>query len=169
MARLFFAVWPDEAASAALARIALEVAQVADGRPVPREKVHVTLAFLGDVPPARVETAALAARGLAFAGFEFALDRVGSFRAARVAWAGSHEVPAPLAGLQSVLAARLSAAGFALEARPFAPHATLARRTSRHLPPASIGSIEWRVEAFTLVRTESATGRYAVMEEFPAR
>lgn len=168
MARTFFAVWPGEAAPA-LARLAVDVAQVSGGRPTPREKIHLTLAFLGDIPAPRGEAAAQAARGLAFAPFEFALDRIGSFRAARVAWAASRELPAPLAMLQSALAGRLSLAGFALEARPYAPHATLARRTGSHVSTSSIDAIAWRVDAFTLVRSEAATGRYTVMEEFPAR
>lgn len=169
MARLFFAVWPDAAAAAALARLARDVARLAEGRATAGEKIHLTLAFLGEVPAERSQAAVQAARGVAFAPFSMAFDRVGSFRVAQVAWAGSREVPEALAALQSALAARLSAAGFALEARPFAPHATLARCTRVPLPPASIEAIAWRVDAFTLVRSESGSGRYSVMEEFPAR
>jgi 2'-5' RNA ligase len=71
--------------------------------------------------------------------------------------------------LQSALAPRLRAGGFALEERPFAPHATLARRKRKPVPAAAIPAIDWRVDAFTLVRTERGAGRYTVMEEFPAR
>jgi len=169
MARLFFAVWPDGAAAAALARLAADVAQVTEGRPMPREKIHLTLAFLGETAAVPMRAAADAARGVSFAPFRIALDRVGSFRAARVAWAGAHTVPADLAALQCALAARLAEAGFVLEARPFAPHATLARGVRTQLSPAAIPPIEWRVDAFTLVRTERGTGRYSVVEEFPAR
>jgi len=169
MARLFFAVWPDAAGSERLARLAADVAAVSEAKPVPREKIHLTLAFLGEVPEARIEGARAAGREVGFARFAFALDRVGSFRAARVAWAGSREAPAALAALQSALAARLHEAGFAIEERPFAPHATLARRTRRALPPAAIGPIAWPVGAFTLVRSVTGTGRYEVMEEYPAR
>lgn len=167
MARIFFAVWPGEAAQA-LARLGSDLAVASEGKPVPAAKIHITLAFLGEVPAGQVEVARGAARGLAFDGFSFALDRVGSFRAARVAWAGSAEPPAPLVALQAALAARLSEARFALDERPFAPHATLARRTRRAVAPAAIEPIEWRVEAFTLVRSETGKGRYEVLEEFRA-
>jgi 2'-5' RNA ligase len=167
MARLFFAVWPGEA-SAPLARLAADVAVVAEGRAVPREKIHLTLAFLGEVPAARLDAARAAAGHVRFEGFAFALDRVGSFRGARVAWAGSARVPAPLAALQSALAARLQSSGFALEERPFAPHATLARRTRKPVAPAAIRAIDWRVDAFTLVRSGSGDGRYEVLEEYRA-
>jgi 2'-5' RNA ligase len=167
MARLFFAVWPGEAA-APLARLALDVARLAEGRAVPREKIHLTLAFLGEVPSARLDAAREAGAGVRFDGFAFALDRVGSFRGARVAWAGSSRMPAPLAALQSALAARLHACGFVPEERPFAPHATLARRTRKAVPAAAIPAIDWRVDAFTLVRSGSGDGRYEVLEEYRA-
>jgi len=169
MARLFFAVWPGSAGAQRLARLALEVATVAQGKPVPGEKIHLTLAFLGEVAEPRIEAARAAARAVAFERFAFALDRVGSFRAARVAWAGSAEAPAQLVALQSALAMRLREARFGIEERPFAAHATLARRTRRPVPLASIEPIAWPVDAFTLVRSVTGTGRYEVMEEYPAR
>jgi len=169
MARLFFAVWPGEAASPALARLAREVAQVCEGKPVAREKIHLTLAFLGEVPASRIDAARAAAAAIRFAAFAFTLDRVGSFRAAHVAWAGCREAPAALGALQSSLAETLRAARFELEDRPFTAHATVARRIGKALPPAAIEAIDWPVHAFTLVRSESGTGRYGVVEEFPAR
>ncbi|HXZ48565.1 MAG TPA: RNA 2',3'-cyclic phosphodiesterase [Usitatibacter sp.] len=169
MARLFFALWPDGPASARLARLATEVAAAAGGKPVPAEKIHVTLAFLGEVAASRVEEARTAARAVRFGGFAVTLDCVGSFGKARVAWAGSLSPPGPaLAALQADLAARLSASGFALEERPFALHATLARRIGRDVPRAAVDPVAWSVDAFSLVRSETGTGRYAVVEAFGA-
>ena len=169
MARIFFAVWPVSAGAQRLARLALDVATVSEGKPVPGEKIHLTLAFLGEVAEPRIEAAGAAARTIAFDRFAFALDRVGSFRAARVAWAGSGEAPAELAALQSALAARLREAGFEIEERPLAPHATLARRIRHPVPLAAIEPIAWPVDAFTLVRSVTGTGRYEVVEVYPAR
>src|SRR5256885_1011054 len=70
--------------------------------------------------------------------FGIALDRVGGFRRARVAWAGASAAPAPLLDLQARLEAGLRASGFDLEERAFAPHVTLARKTARPLPLAVI-------------------------------
>ncbi|HXS53493.1 MAG TPA: RNA 2',3'-cyclic phosphodiesterase [Usitatibacter sp.] len=166
MARLFFAVWPGSAAPA-LARLGSDLALVAQGKAVPQEKIHLTLAFLGEVGEALAGVHE-AAREVAFGRFSFTLDRVGSFRAARVAWAGCAEVPQPLAALQSALAGRLRAARFRLEERPFAPHATLARRIRRPAPIAAIDPVAWRVDAFTLVRSVTGQGRYEVLEEYRA-
>ena len=67
MARLFFALWPDEPARGRLAPLAAEVAAQASGKPVPIAKLHLTLAFLGEVDAARIDRAVEAARGVHFA------------------------------------------------------------------------------------------------------
>jgi 2'-5' RNA ligase len=166
MARLFFALWPDAAAGARLAPLAAELAGAASGQAVPIAKVHLTLAFLGEVETARIAALVEAARGVRLAPFAFALDRVGSFRGARVAWAGCAQTPELLAALASGLARRLESAGFALEDRPYAPHATLARRIARPVADAPIAPIPWTADGFSLVQSETGTGRYAVLEAF---
>lgn len=166
MARLFFAVWPDAGAAARLAALAGEVAIVCGGKPVPAGKIHLTLAFLGETAPDRALEAVEVARAVRFAPLGLVLDSVGSFRAARVAWAGSLAPQIGLEALQADLAARLRAAGFALEDRPFATHVTLSRRVLRAVPRARIDPIAWTVDAFTLVRSETGTGRYEVVESF---
>jgi RNA 2',3'-cyclic 3'-phosphodiesterase len=166
MARLFFAVWPDAAAAAALSALAGQLVEACGGRPVPAAKLHLTLAFLGEVDAER--TADLL-RCVRFRGrrFRLELDRVGGFRRARVAWAGPSTPPPELGALQEKLAARLAAGGFALEEREFNPHLTLARRIERALPGASVAPIAWEADEFTLVRSEIGTGRYHVVERWP--
>jgi RNA 2',3'-cyclic 3'-phosphodiesterase len=166
MARLFFAVWPDASAAARLAALAVDVAIVSGGKPLPAEKIHLTLAFLGETAPERAAAAVEAARAVRFAPFGLALDSVGSFRAARVAWAGSLAPQPGLEALRAELGARLRAGGFMLEERPFAAHATLARGAMRAVPRARIEPIAWPVGAFTLVRSETGTGRYVLVETF---
>jgi 2'-5' RNA ligase len=166
MARLFFAVWPDAAALARLERLAGELAAASAGKPVPAAKIHLTLAFLGEVDAARMESALSAARAVRFGRFAMTLDCVGSFRGARVAWAGSLATPTALACLHGDLAARLAAAGFTLEDRPFAAHVTLARRIGKAVPRAAIEPVARAVDGFSLVRSETGTGQYAVLEEF---
>jgi len=130
------------------------------GKPVPAGKIHLTLAFLGDVDEARLEPAKLAAAALRESGFEMVLDQAGSFRGARVAWAGCAVVPAGLARLQASLAGALAAQGFVLEDRPFAAHVTLVRKVARPLAPEAAAPIRWRARELSLVRSELGTGRY---------
>ena len=167
--RLFFAVWPDDAASRALEVLGLALADVARGKPVPREKIHLTLAFLGEVGESRLAEALSAGDDAQAQDFRLELDEVGSFRRAGVGWAGCREPPPELARLQSSLAAALAARGFALEERGFTPHVTLVRRIAKTVPRAPTEAIAWRVEAMTLVRSETGTGRYVVVESWPLR
>lgn len=164
MARLFFAIWPDAAASRELARVAESLAALAGGKPVPAEKIHMTLAFLGSVDEAGAGRAAIAAGRVQPAEIRMAIDQVGSFRRARVGWAAPSQPNEGLLRLQEGLAAELRAAGFALEERAFAPHATLVRKIATSVPRAPMAPIEWRARALTLVETRG--GRYEVLESW---
>jgi len=84
-----------------------------------------------------------------------------------VAWAGPSIPPPELVALQEKLAARLGASGFALEEREFTPHLTLARRVERKVAVASVAPIAWEADAFTLVRSETGSGRYTIVERWP--
>jgi 2'-5' RNA ligase len=159
--RLFFALWPDEAARERLAALAKRLAITGGGRPVPAANLHLTLAFLGDVADDRVENARKVASGLRGRSFQLVLDRTGTFRRAGVGWAGPTRIPPSLAGLQSALDGALRAAGFVLEERAFAVHLTLARKLDRPVPAMAIEpGVAWRVERFVLVESARESGRY---------
>jgi 2'-5' RNA ligase len=164
--RFFFALWPDEDAAQSLAALSESIAAQAGGKPVPRERIHLTLAFLGELAPARAEEACNAAAVTGSRGFELVLDQLGSFRAARVAWAGCSHGPPGLKTLQTRLAKALVSRDFVLEERPFAAHVTLARKISKALEREPMPPIVWRAREYTLVRSEAGTGRYTVLERW---
>lgn len=83
--RLFFAVMADASTAQRAAAIAdglLHGGQV-DGRPLARERLHVTLHHLGDyaggLPPSLVSRASQAAGRVAMDAFAVEFDRVGTF------------------------------------------------------------------------------------------
>jgi 2'-5' RNA ligase len=158
--RLFFALWPDDRARAALAPVARRLAGEGGGRPVPAANLHLTLAFLGDVAQDRIEAALGAASGIRGERFELVLDRTGAFRRAGVGWAGPSAVPAALVNLQAALDSALRAAGFTLEDRPFVPHLTLARKIVRPVAASAIEPVAWPVERFALVESARDRGAY---------
>ena len=166
MARLFFAVWPDARGAAALAALAGALATEAGGKPMPQGRIHLTLAFLGAISDSEREAAIDAANGIRGEPFEFSIDRTGSFRRARVAWAGIRQPSGTLLELQAMLAASLAGRGLRLDDRPYVPHVTLVRNAVRGIREASIAPIAWRVGAFTLVRSETGTGRYIVERDW---
>jgi len=159
VARLFFALWPDAAARASLERLAQEASRRTGGRPVAAARLHLTLAFLGEVDPARIPALARASGGVDAEAFDLSLDRLGAFARARVAWAGCERPPAGLVAMQAQLERRVRDAGFATDDRPFAAHLTLARHVRACLPPERIVPVTWRVASFALV--ESVPGECA--------
>ena len=169
--RAFFALWPDGDARDRLAALASEVAARTRGRAPPAGNLHVTLAFIGEIPTARVEAlrtigAAVAARAAPFA---LTLDCTGTFRGTGITWAGSSRVAAPLAGLERDLSDALAVQDFDVERRPFSPHVTLARR-SRAPQNGSLGApIGWTVTRLVLNASETLSGasRYRDLATWP--
>jgi len=160
MARLFFALWPPDAARIALAREASQLALRCGGRAVAENRIHLTLAFLGDVPDSRVANAVSAAEAVSGAVFSAVFDHVGSFSRSDAAWAGLSRPPEALLGLAANLANRLRESGFVLEKRPFAAHVTLVRRILRKVERAPLEPIAWETRAFALVESDLRAGRY---------
>lgn len=94
--------------------------------------IHLTLKFLGEVAPSRIESIQGAMREAA-AGpspFEVSVRGLGVFpnsRRPRVVWVGVEDTSGHLARVQSELEDRLGKLGFEREDRSFHPHLTLGR------------------------------------------
>jgi RNA 2',3'-cyclic 3'-phosphodiesterase len=151
MRRVFFALPPAVALQQALARVADEVALAAQGRAPQSDSIHMTLAFIGDVAVARIGELVGLGAAVSAQRFALSLDRVGSFRRARVAWIAPAAVPPALVVLQRAIADALARAGFRTEARPFAPHVTLARHCTRAMATGEHRcAVRWPVTDFAL-------------------
>jgi 2'-5' RNA ligase len=168
--RLFFALWPERRAQAALARLAGEVALHAQGRAPRAEGLHVTLAFLGSVQEERLPQVSAAGKRAAQSAvpFDLALERIGG-TSFGIAWLAPAAVPEALHALHEALAAELDAAGFPRERRMFRPHVTLARDCVRAAQRGGIEPIMWQVDALALVASTPASGgsRYRNVATWP--
>ena len=169
--RVFFALWPDAEAGAALASLAGSVAKARSGRATRPDQLHVTVAFVGAVAPAAMERLHLAgARAAAAAApFTLALERLGGAARDGVAWVEASSHPSALTTLHEALAAALREEGFLLEARAFRPHVTLARRCTRPADRREIAPLSWSVDRLALVVSTSAPGgsRYRTDAAWP--
>lgn len=166
--RLFFALWPDDGVRAALARWALAIQHVAGGRATRTESIHLTLAFLGAVEPARLKELKAAAASVAVRPFELVLDAAGCWKHNRIAWAGATATPPVLGTLVSDLRTALAGAGFLFDPKPFVPHLTLVRKAQPGFALPALESVPWRVTGFVLVRSvmQAAGSRYAIEAEW---
>jgi 2'-5' RNA ligase len=152
--RAFFALVPDEAVRLQFLALAREVARRSRGRSISGEHVHLTLAFLGDVPIASLPAIRAIGDGVPHTGASLAFDTLGAWRASGVAWVAPSALPPVLGALHARLYAALTEAGFALENRPFRPHVTLARRCVQPHPRQQSTPIHWAVRKLSLIGSE---------------
>jgi 2'-5' RNA ligase len=148
--RVFFALWPDDATRTRLARATKDAVRRSGGRPIAKDKLHITVAFLGGLTPAGLEIAS-ALPPITVGPFALALDRIGAFGSSRTLWLAARSVPTPLLELERRLWDALEAKGFIREPRMYLPHMTLARRARP--VDADIEPIEWQVGELALVES----------------
>ena len=194
---MFFALWPTHAQQAFLAETARDVVLAAGGRPVPPENFHVTLAFLGSVPQARIPQVEAIAREVAseVAGtpVELTFDAIEYWKRPKLicatgrtaanagiasgaapgasasagALAGALESHLTPAGLMPDLKSSSSVGGRPIE--EFRPHVTLARKLAHPIHRMGIQPVLWTFTDFALVdsRTERNGSVYTVLQTFP--
>ncbi len=97
---------------------------------VPPENIHLTLAFLGELPEEKIEPLVVALdAGVREKTFKLSVAGTGTFgkpHYPRVLWAGVKPCP-ELARLQEQTTAALRAVGVEFDEKPFSPHLTLGR------------------------------------------
>jgi RNA 2',3'-cyclic 3'-phosphodiesterase len=151
-ARVFFALWPDEATARGLFRLSADAYAACKGRRMRQDTIHLTLAFIGDVAQERLPQ--LMAVGDRVVPFTLRLDRLAGWRHNRIVWAGTDSTPEPLTGVVERLNVALTEAGFPVEQRKFAPHVTLLRKAEGELPRGEIAPpVEWQVRGFSLMES----------------
>jgi len=159
--RLFVALWPTAATRTAVVAAQDALRWPAGARRVSGPDLHLTLAFIGAVPQEQLAEVTQAAV-IGSASIELVLDQLEVWRGATVVLRPS-AVPAALADLQGRLVRSLQAGGVPFDARPFAPHVTLARK-AKGIAQAAVPPVRWRSAGHVLAL--SAGGRYSVIERF---
>lgn len=130
-----------------------------NGSFTPRENLHLTLSFLGETAPERLDAVREAMEAVDVPPFRLRIDGIGSFprRDGDIYWAGI-ERSDTLMRLQKELDAALTLRGFPMERRRFRPHLTLARRAVL---------ISGEPEAFTLSALEMNVKKISLMCSIP--
>lgn len=152
-ARLFFALWPDDATRAALGGLACALQAECDGRVTPADNIHLTLVFLGNVPTARFADLCRAADGMTAPCFGLEIGVVNYWRHNRIVWSGPAQCPDALRSLVAGLESALASAGFHYDRRAYAPHITLLRNARRAPVTRTMATICWPVAGFVLAQS----------------
>lgn len=165
-ARLFFAFWPP----APVARL-IETRQPngLSGRPVARDDLHLTLAFLGSVPRAAIP----ALTGLPIIRCPAVAIRLAHRRTlprSRCIVLGLEGCPPALAAAQLAFVRHLAALGLDPDNRAFYPHVTLMRGVAGSEETRVIDPIDWVLDEVRLVASIPATtgSRYTSLASWRA-
>jgi 2'-5' RNA ligase len=150
-ARLFTALWPDAAVRTRLA-VLRDAWRWPEGvRAVADANLHLTLHYLGAFARARLSELEERLTVLPAQRMRLHAD-------VPEIWRGGIAVlrfaldPA-LATLHEQIGGALASLGVALDARPFAPHVTMARRARGAVAPAAPAALEWPASSFVLVES----------------
>lgn len=167
--RLFFALWPGEALRERLHAAAGGIPIEGAARRVPRDNLHMTLHFIGNVFFEEMICLQRQARRVTADRFRFDIDCQGFFGKPRVAWLGCRELPAALGELQAQLGRQLQLCGYQPEARRYQPHVTVARRIEAVSDRARFEPIPWAVGDFSLIEVRQLKKgvQYRVVETYP--
>jgi 2'-5' RNA ligase len=158
----------------AMAEATRKAARASGGRPVPAGNLHITLAFLGSVPERQMPQLGGIARRAAAPPLadepriELVFEHLEYWRAAHLLCAVPAEPPARVAALARRLQELLLEGGFAPDLKPFRPHVTLVRKTSRPGPAGKMHPVTWRFTEVALIasRTLSQGALYSVVESY---
>ena len=158
--RLFFAIFPDPATAAGIARHAdaLRAAHQLHGRPLAPERFHITLHHLGDHAGVRRDIVAMAgeaAEAITTSPFEVTFDRAASFHNGGnnpfVLECG--EGFDALDAFQRELGLAMARAGLGkLVDKSFTPHVTMLY-DKRLVAEQAIAPVKWTVRGFTLIHS----------------
>ena len=167
--RLFFALQPGAETLKRITLVQREAAGVG-GRATPAGRIHATLLFLGQQSRETLIRLREIAPNLDFPVCSLALDRVGYFPRARVAWLGPSSVPPELETFQARLSHAVDSAGIRFDQRRWRLHLTLYR--DLRTPPGRLDfePVEWRPEGFQLLESiQDRSGlRYHGQGHWPA-
>lgn len=165
-ARLFIALWPDEATRGELARRRDAWTWPRSATAVKTERLHVTLHFLGDIEHSRIPALA-DALAVPFSPFSLSFARPELWPHG-IAVLEPDAVPLQLMHLHARLAKALEGESIARDARPYRPHVTLARRAGAAAVPSPEAPVSWPITGYRLMESSiGPNGGYTTLRAYP--
>lgn len=165
--RLFFALWPSDALRAQLAAASRQFVERGEGRSIPPQNFHITLAFLGSVAATQVPAVTAAAGEIDGAPLQLSIERLEVWRSAGILCLTAAPAPS-LADFVDRLRIKLLARHIEPSRQDFRPHVTLARDWRDASVEGSVGPFEWRADEFVLIESEATCdgSSYRIVERW---
>jgi RNA 2',3'-cyclic 3'-phosphodiesterase len=148
--RLFFALWPDDDVTRQLSEIARQLNLESGSRRVDPKNYHVTLAFVGEVPAAKLAVLQQIGRSLRVPRFTFSCDSIEFWQGSQVVVATVRAAPPGLLDLGKKLNDALE-----LPREPLRAHVTLARKVTQASVLQAMSPVVWRATTFSLIRSDT--------------
>ncbi len=152
MARLFFALYPRAAERAALA--AMLPAGRVTGRVIPVDNLHMTLAFLGDVGEAVVDTLCAVEDAVPVPPFELCFGELAFWEGPRTRVLVPDTLPAEAVNLHCGIQRLLGDHELPFDRRQWSPHITLERRAVPE-PTGPVSPVTVRFDEYVLMASET--------------
>jgi RNA 2',3'-cyclic 3'-phosphodiesterase len=173
---LFFAIFPDEAAAS---RIAAQTERLRTQhnirtKPIPAERLHITLQYIGafdGFPSDAAQRAIDAAKTIAEPPADITLDHIESFSSRRPKrpLVLSGQATPSLSALEQSLYDALTAQGIEPKRHPeFKPHITLLY-TEQRVQKHAVTAITWQANEFALIHSHLGQSRHELIERWPLK
>lgn len=168
MARLFFALWPDEVTREKLYKVSQQF-ENENIRLVKRSNLHITLEFLGEVSSEVQQELIANAAKIHCEPFDLELTSVGWWQKPAILWIGTTHIPKSLTELVTSIKKCVKQQELKTDKRHYKPHVTIARKVKQIIVPKETFHILWQVTSFVLVVSKSTESgvEYEVLQEWP--
>ena len=168
MARLFFALWPDDETRKQLYDVAKQFNQD-NIKHVKKSNLHITLEFLGEVSDQDKEELIEKINKIKNESFDIELTRTGFWKKPQILWIGTTQIPESLIKLVKLIKKCVKQQGLKTDQREYKPHVTIARKVKQVIVPKETFYIPWHVDNFALVVSNSTNDgvEYGVIKDWP--
>jgi 2'-5' RNA ligase len=122
------------------------------------ENLHLTLVFIGEISPKKVETIKTIMSTVTFNPFTVMVERVGTFSQGTLWWAGLRK-DKMFMDLQHEVEHKLALCGFEMDGRKYNPHITLGREVVTDSKPWKIEQFGETVSTIDLMKSEQINGK----------
>jgi 2'-5' RNA ligase len=175
--RVFYALWPGLDSRTRIAEAAGVLSLGNAARPVSAENYHLTLAFVGDVSPARLAVLQQIGGSQRAVGCTIKFDAYDYWPEPQVVVAVARQIPTALIELSARLHGGLMLYQEALNLRrpqpprppPLRAHVTLARKVVQAPVLKAMSPFDWSARSFSLVSSDTSGARsvYTVVDTWP--